>query len=180
MLGRSLRLPNDQREAVDEQDDVEAAFLHRLEGDLRRDHELIATRVLEVDERDRQRRRLTYEVDLLGAAQPAHHSLVRGDKPVLDRGQNRSSQRGKDLVDAVGVLGDGRVQPDERLRDVRLDEGAHVLAAELLGRHLLPTHVCPGEPADDGRLDGVGLSETTHAVRPENMTMSRLMMPRHR
>ena len=157
-LHRRLRLADHEREAIDVEDDVVAARL--LAAGLE-DH--LASRRRAGSCAGRRSRSAGSASDCgsptnwtaLVAAQPAHHPLVRRDQAVVVTDEEHGAQLRQDLVDALGLLGDDRVQPLERLDDVGLDQDLGLVAREA---RPASTNSQPRSAASGGRRQRPGSS----------------------
>ena len=116
------------------------------------------------------------------APQPGHEVLVGPHETVGLHGEDAGAQVVDHLVSAVGLGGDLRVEPDERLAHPRLDHHVAARAGELRGGQVIPAGrqelaaegvavaqrllarerqagAPPGDRIQDHLLDGVGLGE---------------------
>ena len=106
----------------------------------------LLSEVVEVDERDG-------DVLVVGAkghgalaAQPGGELLVGPDQAVAAHGQHDGAQLVDHLVGAVGLGGDARVEADQGVADILLDEDIVGLAGQGDGGNEMPAR-CPGLPA---------------------------------
>ena len=149
---RRLRLDHDQRDAVDEQHEV-GALLGRpgAEGELRRDDVLVLLEVGEVDQADRDVLAVLAERHRPLAREPGGELLVRLDEAVAADAHHDRAELVEHIVGAVGLGRDLRVQPDQRLAKVILDQDFVRLAREVLRREEVPA-----EAGDLAVRDGRG------------------------
>ncbi len=167
---RRLRLDHDERDAVDEQHEV-GALLGRAgaEGELRRDDVLVLLEVGEVDQADGDVLAVLAERHRPLAGEPGGELLVRLDEAVGADAHHDRAELVEDVVGAVGLGGDLRVQPDQRLAKVILDQDLVRLAREVLPREEVPAEtgelpVLTGEARTDG---GVVRDAAAEAVADE-------------
>ena len=118
------------------------------------------------------------------AREPGRELLVGLDQPVAPDAHEDRAQPVEDLVGAVGLRGDLRVQANQRLAQVVLDQHLVRLSAKVLRREEVPAEaghsaLPPRETRADGRVvrdaaaqpvadegfDRVGLVES-HSTRP--------------
>ena len=93
------------------------------------------------------------EPDRLLAAEPLDHAAVRFDEAVVRDRQDRGPKLRQDLIDALGLGGDGRVQAPQRGDHLRLDHHGVGRSIEAAARHEVPTDVAPGQPLDERVLN---------------------------
>ena len=134
-----LRLDHDQRDAVDEQHEVGALLGGPgAEGELGRDDVLVPLEVVEVDQPDGDVLAVLAEGHRPLAREPGGELLVGLDEAVAADAHQDGAELVEDVVGAVGLRGDLRVQPDQRLAQVILDEDLVRLPRKVLRREEVP------------------------------------------
>ena len=135
-----LRLDQDQRHAVDEQDEVGPLLgLAGAEGVLLGDDVQVLLEVVEVDELDGDMLAVLAEGHRLLAGDPGGELLVGLDQAVTADAHDDRPQAVEHVVDAIGLGGDGGVQADEGVAEVLLDERFLGLAGEVLVGEVAPS-----------------------------------------
>ena len=120
---RRLDLPDDERDAVHEQNHVEAAAVSGgREDPLVRDHVVVVCGVVEVYEPDLSVLTPLTEGHGLLAPQPAREQLVGPHQPLTLHREEDGPEPVENLVGAVRVGGDLRVQTDQGFPHHRLDQ----------------------------------------------------------
>ncbi len=107
---------------------------------------LVLVEVLEVDEPDGDVLVVGAKGHGLLVAQPAGELFVGADEAVAAHGQHDGAQLVDHLVGAVGLGGDGRVEADEGVADILLDEDILGLAGQGDGGDEVPARA-PAGPA---------------------------------
>ena len=103
-----------------------------------RDDVLVALEVVEVDQADGDVLAVLAERHRPLAREPGGELLVRLDEAVAADAHDDGAEPVEDIVGAVGLGGDLRVQADQRLAQVILDEDFVRLAGEVLRREEVP------------------------------------------
>ena len=154
------------------------------ERELRRDDVLVLLEVVEVDQADGDVLAVLTERHRPLAREPGGELLVRLDEAVGADAHDDRAELVEHVVGAVGLGGDLRVQPDQRLAQVILDEDLVRLAREVLPREEVPAEAgelpeltgeawadggvmrdAAAEPVADEGFDGVGFVEAHHLPR---------------
>ena len=104
-----------------------------------------------------------HEPDRLLTAEPIDHPAVRLDEAVVGHRQDRCSKLRQDLIDPLGLCGDGRIQPPQRGHYLRLDHDRVRRPVEVAARHEVPADVAPAQLLGERLLDR-GFLEFGHAA----------------
>ena len=149
-----LGLPDDDGQTVDHEHLVEpllrrAGLVNPLVGD----HELVMRRVRGVHESHGHMLAVRAEGHRLLAPQPGHEVFIGPDQTIRLHGKQNRPQGVDDLVGAVGLGRDFRVEPDERQPQPSLYHNVAGLTRNLRGRHVFPfgcRNSPPSEPPQPG------------------------------
>ena len=127
-----LGLTQNQREPVDESNDVEALCRACSKGDLIRHHKRVLTQVVEVDQPD-------IDVLIVGtkrhgafASDPSHELLVGSNETVAGDAEDDPAETVNDLIGSGGFSGNLRIEADECFSNGGLDH--HVRGCTDQGR----------------------------------------------
>ena len=124
-------------------------------GVLRRDDVLVPLEVGEVDQVDRDVLAVRAERHRPLAGEPGGELLVRLDEPVAADAHQDRAKLVEDVVGAVGLGRDLRVQPDQRLAQVILDQDFVRLARKVLRGEEVPAEAGDlAEPTGEAGTDG--------------------------
>ena len=150
---RRLRLDDDQRQAVHQQHKVRAALVRtRSDGVLGADDILVSLDILEVDEPHGDVLAVRAERHRPLSGEPRRELLVRLDQPVRPHADQDGPQPVQHVVGPIRLRRDLRVEVDQRLPHVVLDEDLVRLPRQLLGAEVVPTEA--GERAVPAREAG--------------------------
>src|SRR5690606_18439761 len=134
-----LGLDDDQRDAVDQQDEVRTLLRgSRTDGVLRADDVLVPFEVLEVDEADGNVLAVSAEGHRAVAAQPGRELLIRPDEPVGPDAHQDGAQPVQHVVCPLWLRPDLRIQPNQSFAELAFDEDLLWQTAEILWREEVP------------------------------------------
>ena len=120
---RRLRLDDDQRQPIHQQHDVRPPLVRaRVDGVLGGDDVLVPLHVVDVDEPDGDVLAVRAERHRPIPGQPRRELLVRLHQPVGPHAHQDGSQPVEHVVGPVGLRRDLRVEANQRLADVVLDQ----------------------------------------------------------
>ena len=162
---RRLRLDDHQRQAVDQQHEVGAPLVRpRPHGVLGSDDVLVPLDVVEVDEPHGDVLAVRPERHRALSVDPRGERLVRLHQPVRPHAHQDGPQPVQHVVGAVRLRRDLRVEADQRLPHVVLDEDLVRLPRQVLWRKVVPAEAgeraAPsGETGSDGRVVGDAAAE---------------------
>ena len=141
---RRFRLADDHRDAVDVADEVEPLLRTAGERDLVRDHVPVAVGVLRVpfDEVDGDVLAVRSERHGALATEPRVELLVRAHQRLPGHADRDCTQPVDHFVRTVRVGRDGRVQPDERVTKVGLDEDVTGRTRKIRAADIGPANRC--------------------------------------
>ena len=157
---RRLRLDDDQRQAVHQQHEVRAALVRtRSDGVLGADDVLVSLDILEVNEPHGDVLAVGAERHRPLSGEPRCEFLVRLDQPVRPHAHQDGPQPVQDVVGPIRLRRDLRVEADQRLPHVVLDEDLVHLPRQVLRPEVVPTEagdraVAPREAGSGGRVVG--------------------------
>ena len=151
-----LRLDHDERNAVDQQHEISALLAGTSAArELRGDDVLVAFEVVEVHEPDGDVLAALAERHRPLADEPSGELLVRLDEAVAPDAHEDGAQPVQHIVRAVGLSGDLRVEPNQRLAQVILDQDFMRLASKVLRREEVPAEAGDATlPARETWTDG--------------------------
>ena len=162
---RRLRLDDDQRKAVHQQHEIRAALVRtRSDGVLGADDILVSLDILEVDEPDGHVLAVRAERHRPLSGEPGRELLVRLDEPVRPHAHQDGPQPVEHVVGPIRLRRDLRVEADQRLPHVVLDEDLVRLPRQVLRAEVVPTEarecaVPPRETGADRRMVGDAAAE---------------------
>ena len=151
LLDRRLGLDQYQRQTIHQQHQIGAALGGACAVDvLLGDDVLVLRQVIQVDQPHRHMLVVVAEGHRALTAHPRSHLLVGADQPIRAHRQHDGAQLVEHLVGAVGLSGNLRVQPNQRLTQPGLDQ--HFLN---LARHLSRGGVAPADAFGAGAVAGL-------------------------
>ena len=151
LLDWRLGLDQHQRQPVDQQHQIGAALGGACAVDeLLGDDVLVLRQIIQVDQPHRHMLVVGAEGHRALTAHPGGHFLVGADQAIRSHRQHDGAQLVEHLVGAVGLSGNLRVKPNQRLSQPGLDQ--HFLD---LARHLSRGGVAPADAFGAGPVAGL-------------------------